>query len=139
MKYLEISINGDSSGKMIYPYRYEEEIAKFNVEHLYYEDGIYLKLILCIPDTDFKSTMIRTDVIEITEKQATDLSELKETRTETILDEAKLRRLELKAQMGMTLTTEELNSIDPTKPDSIFGVSKIFADKIIKLKAKEIK
>ena len=138
MKYLDITLRGNG-GQIIYPEKYEEEIAKFNVEHLYYEDGAYLKLLLCIPDKDFNQSMIRTDVVEITEKQATDLSEAKETRTETILDEAKLRRLELKAQIGMTLTTAELDSVDPTKPDSVFGVSKILADKVVKLKAKEIK
>lgn len=138
MKYLDITLRGDS-GQIIYPVKYEEEIAKFNVEHLYYEDAPYLKLLLCIPDKDFNAKMIRTDVVEITETQAKAISEAKETRTETILDEAKLRRLELKAQIGMTLTTTELDSIDPAKPDSVFGVSKILADKVVELKAKEIK
>jgi hypothetical protein len=138
MKYLDLTLRGDGS-KIIYPVKYEEEIANFNVEHLYYEDGAFLKLLLCIPDKDFKSTMVRTDVVEINETQAKAISEAKETRTETILDEAKLRRLELKAQIGMNLTTAELDSIDPAKPDSVFGVSEILADKIVKIKAKEIK
>lgn len=138
MKYLDITLRGNG-GQIIYPEKYEEEIAKFNVEHLYYEDGAYLKLLLCIPDVDFKLTMIRTDVVEITEKEATDLSEAKETRTETILDEVKLRRLELKARLGNIFSQEELDCLDPANPDSIFGVSKILADKIIEIKAKEIK
>jgi hypothetical protein len=83
--------------------------------------------------------MIRTDVEALTEAQALAISEANETRTETILDEAKLRRLELKAQIGMTLTKAEQDSVDPTKPDTVFGVSEIIADKIVKLKAKEAK
>ena len=138
MKYLKISISSDK-GKMIYPVGYEAEIGNFAVDHLYYKDGIYLKLLLVIPDADYKTTMIRTGVEELTEKQTTDISEANETRVETLLDEVKLRRLELKATLGMTLTTEELDAIDITKPDSIFGTSKILADKIVELKAKEIK
>lgn len=138
MKYLDITLRGNN-GQIVYPVKYEEEIAKFNVGHLYYEEAPYLKLLLVIPDKDFATSMIRVDVVEITETQAKAISEVKETRTETILDEAKLRRLELKAQIGMTLTTAELDSIDPTKPDSIFGVSEILADKIVKIKAEEIK
>jgi len=134
MKYLKISIQGDSSGKMIYPYKYEEEIARFNVEHLYYEDGIYMKLLLCIPDKDFNEKMIRTNVEEITEAEAIAISEANETRIETIKDEAKLRRIELKAQLKKTLTKDELDAIDITKPNSIFGTTEILADKIAKIK-----
>lgn len=137
MKYLDITLRGNG-GQIIYPVKYEDEIANFNVEHLYYEDAPYLKLLLCIPDKDFKSSMIRTDVVEITEVQAKAISEAKEVRTETILDEAKLRRLELKATIGMALTTAELDSIDPAKSKSVFGVSEIFADKVEKLKTNEI-
>jgi len=138
MKYLKISVQGDSFGNMIYPDKYEEEIAKFNSGSLYFEDGIYLKLLLCIPDKDFKSSMIRTNVEEITELQAKSISEAKEVRTETIKDEVKLRRIELKVAMGQQLTVEEEDSIDITKPNSIFETKKILADRIDIIKADEI-
>ncbi len=139
MRYLKISISGDNKGGMIYPNKYEEEIGVFNVGHLYYEDGIYCKLLLCIPDKDFKQVMIRTGVEEITEAQAKVISEANEVRTEIIKDEAKLRRIELKVAMKQILTKDESDSVDITKPTSIFGVKEILADKIDILKTKEIK
>ena len=138
MKYLKISIGSDGS-TMIYPDKYQEEIGKFAIDHLYYEDGIYYKLLLCFVDKDFQKTMIRTNAEEITETEAKAISEANEARIETIKDEVKLRRLELKARLGNIFSQEELDCLDPQNPTSIFGVSKILADKIIDLKAKEIK
>lgn len=139
MKYLKVHVRGGANGEMVYPAGYQDEIGMPSIDHLYYEVDGACKLLLVYNDVGYKTSMIRTDVEELTEAQALAISEANETRTETILDEAKLRRLELKAQIGMTLTKEELDSVDPTKPDSIFGVSKILADKIVDLKAKEIK
>ena len=137
MKYLKISISSNPpSNEMIYPIGYQNEIGPYAVDHLYYEDGIYLKLLLCIPDASYNAGMIRTGVEEVSDVDAKALSESKETRTETINDEAKLRRIELKAQLGMTLTKDEEDAIDPSKQGSIFGVSEILSDRIVKLKAK---
>jgi hypothetical protein len=122
----------------VYPVNYQPEIGNYALDHLYYEDGLDLKLLLCIPDVDFNAGMIRADVVEISETDAKAISEAKETRTETIEDEAKLRRLELKATLGMSLTTEELDSIDPVKDNSVFSVSKILADRVEELKTKEL-
>ena len=139
MKYLKIHVRGGANGEMVYPVGYQDEIGMPSIDHLYYDEGGACKFLLVYNDKDFKTSMIRTDVEEVTEAQAKAISEANETRTETIKDEAKLRRLELKAQLGMTLTKEEEDSVDPAKTGSVFGVSEILADKIVKLKAKEIK
>ena len=137
MKYLKISC-GSNGSNITYPYRYEEEIGKFSIKHLYYDDGLFLKLLLCIPDKDYTSTMIRAGSEEITEAQAIAISESKQTRKETIKDEAKLRRIELKVAMGATLTKEESEATDITKPTSVFGVTSILADEIVKIKVAEL-
>lgn len=139
MKYLKISIAGGEGGKMIYPENYEAEVGKFAQEHLYYEDGANYCLLLCINDVDYKPTMIRTGVAEITEAAATLISTTNETKLETIKDEVKLRRIELLVRMGTTLTKADAEAIDPTKPTYLFGTKKILADKIVSLKAKEPK
>ena len=139
MKYLKINLKGETgSNQIIYPDGYQTEIGCFVVDHLYYDVDGALKLLLCIPDSNYKPEMIRTDVEEITETDAKAISEAKETRTETIKDEAKIRRLEIVSRLGMTLSQEDQDALDPTKPNSAFGVSEIFADRVTKLKANEI-
>ena len=138
MKYLKISLGKNPGGSLIYPVNYQEEIGNFAVDHLYYEDIGDSKLLLCIEDASFVPSMIRNAVEEINETAALVVSEDNETRVEEIKDEAKLRRLELKSRLGMPLTTEELDAVDPAKPDSIFSVSKILADRMAELKEKEV-
>jgi len=141
MKYLKIIINEPVGGPMIYPDGYQSEIGNFAIEHLYFDENKLdnqSELLLAIKDADFKPEMIRDRVIEINETEAKAISEANETRVEEITDEAKVRRLEIKARLGMALTTEEADSIDPAKPDSVFTVSKIFSDRVDELKAVEL-
>lgn len=141
MKYLKITVLEPANSPMVYPTNYQSEIGNFAVDHLYYDetplDG-KSELILLIKDDDFKPTMMRERAEEINEATAKSISEAHEVRTETIVDEAKVRRLELKSRLGMALTTEELNAIDPTKPESVFKTSPILADRVVDLKAKEV-
>jgi len=141
MKYLKITILEPAGGSMIYPNGYQSEIGDYNVHPLYYDENKLdnqSELLLMIKDKDFKPEMIRDRVVEITETEAKAISEANENRVEEIKDEAKVRRLEIKAQLGMALTTEEINALDPTKPNSAFGTSKIFADKVDELKSQEL-
>lgn len=139
MKYLRINLRSNpGSNEIVYPVGYQTEIGGFSIDHLYYDVNGALKLLLCIPDKEFKETMIRTDAEEITEVEAKAISEAKEVRTETIKDEAKIRRIEIKSRLGMVLTKDEEDSIDPQKPNSAFGVTEILADRVTKLKANEV-
>lgn len=139
MKYFNIKLGKSAGGTLVYPANYQVEIGNFAKDHLYYDDDKGTTyLLLCIEDVD-SSGIARTDVTEISEAEAVALSEQYETRVETILDEAKVRRLELKARIGLALTTAEVDSIDPAKPDSVFGVSEILADRIVKIKEVENK
>jgi len=149
VKYLKITLRHEpGSTKLIYPENYQKDLGDFNFQHkgnLYYsdEDGKSM-LLLSIADKDWKESMIREYVEEITETNAKAISEANETRTEQIVDEVKLRRIELKAKLNQELTQDEVDAIDPEKPDSVFKTSKILADKIkdhkiieTKLKAKD--
>jgi len=139
MKYLKISVRAKpGSSEMVYPTGYQTEIGCFAIDSLYYDVNGALKLLLCIPDKDYKSSMVRTDSEEITEADVVAISEEKETRTETIKDEAKVRRLEIMSRLGMTLSKEDTDSLDPEKPESVFGVNKILADRIVNLKSNEV-
>ena len=144
MKYLKITLRkNQGSTQLIYPTNYQDEIGAFNFQHkgnLYYdnENGEPM-LLLSIADKDWKSSMVRTDVEEITEEEAKAISEANETRTEQIVDEVKLRRIELKARLNQTLTQEEIDAIDPDKPNSVFKKREILADKIDNLKKMEAK
>jgi hypothetical protein len=51
---------------------------------------------------------------------------------------AKVRRLEIKSRLGMELSTEELETIDPTIPGGAFETSKILSDRIDEKKAVEV-
>ena len=130
MKYLKITLPKQVGGKLIYPDKYQAEIGDYAKDHLYYDDGDTTMLLLLISDEDYKASMVRTNVAEITEAEAKATSEEKETRTEIIVDEAKVRRLEIKSQLGIAFTTEELDAIDPLKPGGAFETSKILADRI---------
>lgn len=141
MKYLKITILEPGNGPMVYPVGYQAEIGDFAVDHLYFDeiksDG-ESGLLLCIPDKHFKPEMVRDGVVEITEAEAKTLSEANETRTEVITDEAKVRRLEIKSRLGLELTKDELDALDPTKVGSVFATSKILADRVTDLKSDEL-
>jgi hypothetical protein len=138
MKYLKISLPKQQGGNLIYPDRYQSEIGDYAQDHLYFDDTNGTNLLLLITDKDYKETMIRDRVEEITETDAKTISESNENRTEIIVDEAKVRRLEIKSRLGMSLTTEEMDAIDPTIPGGVFETSKILSDRIDEKKAVEV-
>ena len=71
MKYLKISLLiKQSDGNLIYPDRYQSEIGDYAQDHLYFDDANGANLLLLISDKDYKATMIRERVIEITEADA---------------------------------------------------------------------
>src|SRR3990167_2496284 len=127
MKYYKTTLGKNEKG-LVYPANYQVEIGDMAVDHLYWDEGIQTYLLLCIPDSK-SAGIVRTNVMEITEVEAKAISESNEIRTEVILDEVKLRRIELKATLGQALTIDETDSIDITKPESIFKVTKILADR----------
>ena len=139
MKYYKITLRQEPGGKLIYPSAYQSEIGNFSQDHIYYDDeqGNPL-LLLCIEDSD-ANDIIRPYVNEVTEVEAKQISEDNETRTEEIVDEAKVRRIEIKSRLGLELSTDELKAVDPNDPDSCFKVSKILADRVVNLKDKESK
>lgn len=136
MKYLKIHIQKNGT-QMVYPPGYQSEIGDFAVDHLYYVEGTDDKLLLCIPDKDFKNSMVRNNVEEVTETNANLISTTNEQKIETITDEAKVRRLEIKSRLGIALTKDEEKALDPTDPTPGFGITEILADRIKKHKANE--
>jgi len=137
MRYLKIHIQKQKGGQLIYPVNYQSEIGDYAQDHLYYDENGESLLLLLIEDADFNDKMIRDNVEEVDEATATQISTDHETKTETIIDEAKVRRLEIKAQLGMALTTEETDALDPSKPNAAFGTTQILADRITPLKEVE--
>jgi len=127
MKFFVITLH-QSIGGLVYPAAYQPEIGDYAQDHLYYkDDGI--KLMLAIKDAD-SSGIVRTDVVEVTQAAARIISETHEDRVEHITDEARVRRLTIKASLGQKFTTEEEDALDPS--DSTPGINrrKIFIDRV---------
>jgi hypothetical protein len=138
MKHLKITIHKDKN-ILLYPVNYQEEVGDFAKDHLYYDDELgNTFLILNIEDKDYKPSMIRKDVEEITEAEVIATSEAKEVRTEMVTDEAKIKRLTIKASLGQKFTADELKAIDPNDPTLGINVTPILADRITTLKSVEI-
>jgi hypothetical protein len=135
MKYVKNSIGTKPDGSMLYPVNYEN--VGRAVDHLYFHDDIGCNVLLLIPDKDFKVEGMGDGMEVITEAAAKAISEANETRVETLIDEVKLRRIELKVALGVELTKAETDCINPTHPTSIFGVTKILADRATVLAVKE--
>ena len=138
MKFFKITLRQNKGSKdLIYPANYQAEIGNFNVGHLYFSEGEEQpRLLICVKNVNAVNT-IREYVEEITEKEAKKISEANETREETITNEAKIRRIELKAKIGKVLTPEEEKAIDLNDPMTGFNMSKILADKIDEIKYAE--
>ena len=134
MKYFKITLGKDTAG-IIYPDNYQREIGDYAEDHLYYKEGATDYLLLCIPD-DKSGSVVRKNVVEVTEAEAKAISENNEPRTEQVTDEAKVRRLELKASLGESLTTDELKALDPDDPTLGFGKREILSDRINELKTR---
>ena len=140
MKYLKITLRQEEgSSKLIYPKEYQKEIGNFAKDHLYYDGS----LLLCVPDEDYKKSMVRTDVEEVSETEAKEISEANETETEKITDEAKIRRIEIKTRLldikvrrgmkilsGDEITDEELKALDPNDETTGIEKNKILSSRI---------
>jgi hypothetical protein len=131
MKYYKITLGKDSKG-LVYPENYQTEVGDHALDHLYWDENGQDYLLLVLPDD--KVNIVRSGVEEITETDATAISTANETQTETVLDEVKLRRIELKAKIGTKLTKDESDAIDPTSATSVFGKTERLAVRVAKLK-----
>ena len=134
MKYLKIDLFQPPGEKIRYPNDYQAHIGNYAIDHLYYDEGMDLKLILVIPNKNFKQAMIRESVVEITEVEVRQISESSEVRTEEVNDEAMVRRIEIKIKQGKSLTPKEEKAIDPDDDTPGFTKTKILADRIEKKK-----
>lgn len=140
MKYFKIILRQNpGSNELIYPDNYQKEIGDYNAGHLYYSEGEGKpRLLMCIRDENAKG-IVRDYVEEISEAEAKAISEANETRTEEITDEAKIRRIEIKARLRRALTPDEEKAIDPDDPTPGFNKRKILADRIDELKKEEVR
>lgn len=137
MKYYKITLH-KSPGGLKYPSgikTYQSEIGDHALDHIYYDgdsDPKTTHLLLVLPDNI--TGVVREDVEELTELAAKALSEKHEAREETVTDDAKIKRLTIKASAGMELTSDELKAIDPDDPTPGIGKKEILSDRIDKLK-----
>jgi len=139
MKYLKITTRQTPGMEGIrYPTNYQNEIGDFAVDHLYYEVGGVLRLLLLVPDKYYTPSMIREYVEEITEQEAIGISVANEKILEKITDEAKIRRIEIKTRLNQVLTADELKAIDPGDPTPGIEKEERLADRIPEKKKHEI-
>lgn len=129
MKYYNITLGKGPKGALLYPANYQEEVGDFAVDHLYYDVGKQSYLLLLIEEKN-ATNILREGIEEITEAAAHQLSGVHEQKVEVVKDEVKLRRIELKAQLGQILTTDESDAIDITKPNSVFATTTTLSDRI---------
>lgn len=131
MRYYKITLGKGKEGELIYPLNYQEEVGNHAVDHLYWDEGQQTYLLLVIPD---KAEVLRDGIEEITEAEAKTISNANETKVELVKDEVKLRRLELKAILGHSLSADEVNAVDVEHPDSVFGTTKTLSERIDEIK-----
>lgn len=123
------------NGKHQYPANYEAGFGSVSVDHVYYDDEIdgEFSLLLAIPDEKAPSIPLPQRVVEIQEKEAQEIADKYEPRTNIIVNEAVVRQLEIKSRIGIELSKDDLDALDSTK-DIGFGISKNFNDRIEKIK-----
>ena len=139
MKYLKLDITPEiGKTQLKYPDNYQVDIGNYAVDHLYYDEAGKCYLILLIPDKQYKPEMLKSGVSLITETTAKQTSVDKEPLKETITDEAKIRRLEIKSNLGQALTDSELKALDPNDPTPGIEYEKRLTDRIATLKDDEI-
>ena len=138
MKYFNITLRkNQGSTTIVYPKNYQSEIGDFNAGHIYYDVDDTAMLLMCIKDKD-ANNIVRTDVEEITETEAKAIS-VKNEVSEAITDEAKVRRLEIKAARGKSFTADEEKALDPNDETSGFSMARTLARRIDELKVIENK
>jgi len=141
MNYIKISLPHGEGG-MKYPSGYSS-LEPFITDHLYAEEesaeGIKsTDLLLEIRDgVDWKTILGDKDrVSDMSEIEAIAFSNDNEELSEQITDEAKIKRLTIKSQLGLEFTTDELDAIDPSKDVKGVSYNKRFSDRISEAKVK---
>ena len=118
-----------------YPSDYNNIISKYNQSHLYYDDkndGVFT-LLIAIPELN-KLSSLPTNVSEVTELEARKISDDYDPSVEIITNDAVVRRLEIKSQLGLPLSSKENDALDPTKNELGFGMSETFNARVDKKK-----
>ena len=139
MKFLKIELRKTpGSSNIQYPINYQSELGDFAVDHLYYDENDNGFLLLVIPNKYFKATMIRKDVTEITEAEAKIIGDKHNPTAECITNEAVIRRLEIKSNLGQTLTPDEEKALNPNDLTLGIGLKKGLSDRIVEKKQHEI-
>jgi len=138
MKYLKVRVRRHQKGIsyarrmnlpiMIYPDGYNQ--VHFEVAGYIEENNItYVLGAVKDDDSGLSKVLESSDVTELTKDEAIAFSEKNEKRIERITDEAKVRRLEIKAKYGEPLTPDEKKALDPNDPTPGIEKGKILADK----------
>jgi hypothetical protein len=132
MKYIKIELPKGKGG-LEYPSGYNQ-LENFITDHLYVDEKETEKTYLCLSikdGVDWRVILGNHDrIAELTKEEMVTFCEPYEQKREVITDEARVRRLTIKAQLGQQLTEEELKSLDPEDETPGFGLSKRFIDRI---------
>lgn len=129
MKILKIKVLSNNYGEMVYPQGFTSIGC---LEHIYCDDvkaGICY-LVVAIKDEDILKMSDMTNMQELTEQEAEVFLNEYDPIREEITDEAKMRRLEIKAKTGIALTTDDLKALDPNDPTPGINYHKRFMDKV---------
>ena len=134
MKYYNIKLPHSKTGYE-YPPNYEDTIGVFNQGHTYYTDETdkMFSLLIAIPDENALTTL-PANVTEVTEAQAFAIANQHDPKVPTITNEAVVRILEIKSNLGITLSQKELDALDPAKGEPGFGLSENMVDIVTKSK-----
>ena len=133
MKYYLIKLPYFKSGHQ-YPPDYENTIGIHNQGHVYFddpEDGTF-KLLIALFDVN-KVAELPENVTELTESEATTLGDKYDPSVETITNEAVVRRLAIKVDLGEALTVQEMKALDPNDPEPGFGKTESFSTRVSKV------
>jgi hypothetical protein len=129
MKYLQIRVRSNEKGEMIYP---DGFLQVRYLEYLYCDDTLARTtyMLVMIEDKELEKIKVLTDVEEMTKANISIFANSYEPITEQITDEAKVRRLEIKAKIGEKFTLDEMKAIDPADPVLGINYRKRFSDLI---------
>ena len=132
MIYIKIELPHGSGG-LQYPSGYSQ-LEQHITDHLYADEKETGKTFLCLSlkdETDWKTILgSHGRIIEMTKEEMINYCNPFEEKREFITDEARVKRLAIKSQLGQTLTAEELKAIDPDDETPGFGFTKRFIDRI---------
>jgi len=128
MKILKIRVRRDNFNTNIYPPGF---LLINCLEHLYYDDPQtdICWLLVSVNDADVAKMTDLKDVTEITVAEAEAISNIYDPRKELITDEAKIRRLDIKARAGEKLNPADLKALDPNDPALGIGYEMRFIEK----------